>query len=101
MSKINTIHNKVLNILETKPNTRADDYVLILEVLKEYIDPNMSLATLLLHHAELGIPSIETITRARRKLQEQYPHLVDADAKLIRKEEEKEFREYAKGERWK
>ena len=95
MSKINTIHNKVLKILETNPDTRADDYVLILEVLKEYIDPNMSSTTLLLHHAELGIPSIETITRARRKLQEKYPPLVDVDAKSIRKEEEKEFREYA------
>ena len=95
MAKINTIHNKVLKILETNPDTRGDDYVLILEVLKEYIDPNMSITTLLLHHAELGIPSIETITRARRKLQEKYPHLVDVGAKSIRKEEEKEFREYA------
>ena len=95
MSKINTIHNKVLNILENNPDTRADDYVLILEVLKEYIDPNITIGELLLHHAELGIPSIETITRARRKIQEKYPHLVDVDAKSLRKEEEKEFREYA------
>lgn len=95
MAKINTIHNKVLKILETNPDTRADDYVLILEVLKEYIDTNMSITTLLLNHAVLGIPSIETITRARRKLQEKYPHLIDVDTKLIRKEEEKEFKEYA------
>ena len=95
MAKINTIHNKVLNILEANPSARADDYVLILEVLKEYIDTDMSISTLLLHHIELGIPSIETITRARRKIREKYPHLVDAETESIRREEEKVFREYA------
>lgn len=96
MAKINTTQNTVLRILESNPSARADDYVLILEVLKEYIDTNISVATLLLHHVELGIPSIETITRARRKLQNKFPHLVDEEAKAIRKEEEKEFRQYAK-----
>lgn len=95
MAKINTIHNKVLHILKDNPATRADDYVLILEVLKEYIDTDMSIETLLLNHSVLGIPSIETITRARRKLQEEYPYLVDEDAKRIRKKEEKEFKDYA------
>lgn len=95
MAKINTIHNKVLQILESNPSARRDDYVLILEVLKDYIDIDMPVTTLLLNHIELGIPSIETITRARRKLQEKYPHLVNDGAKAIRKEEEKEFREYA------
>ena len=96
MSKINTIHNKVKKILENNQSARGDDYVLILEVLREYIDTNMSVDTLLLHHIELGIPSIETITRAIRKIQEKYPNLVSIDALPIRIEEEKEFRQYAK-----
>lgn len=95
MARINTIHNTVLRILENNPETRADDWLLILEVWKEYTITDISVECMFKRHAELCIPSIETITRARRKLQNEYPHLVDAEAKTIRKKEEKEFRKYA------
>ena len=95
MAKINTTHNTVLRILETKPETRGNDYALILEVLKEYIDTRISVETLLLHRVELGVPSLETITRCRRKIQTAFPHLVDTEAKAIRKEDEEEFKQYA------
>lgn len=95
MAKINTTHNIVLRILETKPETRSDDWLLILEVWKGSINAELSLETVMLHHMELGIPNFETIRRCRQKIQANNPHLVDENAKAIRKDEEKEFRQYA------
>lgn len=96
MAKINTTHNTVLRILETKPETRSDDWLLILEVWKEYISTEISVESLFTHHIELGIPNFETIRRCRQKIQSKFPHLVNEEAKAIRKQEEAEFREYAK-----
>ena len=95
MAKINTTHNTVLRILETNPATRSDDWLLILEVWKEYISTEISVESLLTHHIELGIPNFETIRRCRQKIQSNNPHLVNEVAKSIRKEEEREFRQYA------
>ena len=95
MAKINTTHNTVLRILETKPETRSDDWLLILEVWKEYIGTGMSVECAFTHHIELGIPNFETIRRCRQKIQSKYPHLVNEEAKAIRKKEEEEFRQYA------
>ena len=96
MAKINTTHNTVLRILETKPETRSDDWLLILAVWKESISTEMSVETLFTHHIELGIPNFETIRRCRQKIPTKYPHLVNEEARAIRKNEEAEFREYAK-----
>lgn len=95
MAKINTTHNTVLRILETKPETRSDDWLLILEVWKEYISTEMSVESLFTHHIELGIPNFETIRRCRQKIQADNPHLVDETTRTIRKKEEAEFRQYA------
>lgn len=95
MAKINTTHNTVLRILERNPETRTDDWMLILEVWKEYINAEMPVATVFKHHIELGLPNFETIRRCRQKIQANNPHLVDERAKTIRRKEEAEFRKYA------
>lgn len=95
MAKINTIHNTVLRILEQKPETRADDWLLILEVWKEYVFTDISVESMFKHHIEFGVPNFESIRRCRQKIQADNPHLVDAEAKAIRKAEEKEYRKYA------
>lgn len=95
MAKIKTTHNIVLRILEDKPATRSDDWILILEVLKEYISTDMTVESIFLHHIELGIPSFETIRRCRQKIQSLHPHLAEDRAKAIRKQEEEEYRQYA------
>lgn len=95
MAKIIKTQELVYKALVDNPVTRADDYILILDVLSNYVTPNMPLETILKHHVELGIPSIETITRCRRRLQKQYPELINLEAKKIRKQEQKEFRQYA------
>ena len=95
MARINTIHNKVKRILENNPETRADDWLLILKVWKEYISTDISVETLLTHHIELGVPNFESIRRCRQKIQADNPHLVDEEAREIRKKEEAEYRQYA------
>ena len=97
MARINTIHNKVKRILENKPETRSDDWLLILEVWKEYISPVMSVEHLLTHHIELGVPSFESIRRTRQKIQADNPHLVEELAVAFRMAKEAEYRQYARG----
>lgn len=95
MSKMNTIHNAVKRILEEQPATRSDDWLLTLEVWKEYAATDLSVDCMFKHHAELCVPSISSITRARRKVQRENPELVDAEARAIRKKHEREMRKYA------
>lgn len=95
MARINTTHNKVLRILEAKPETRSDDWLLILEVWKDYIDTDIPVDVLFSCHTELGIPNFETIRRCRQKIQANNPHLVNEAMRAIRSEEETEYRQYA------
>jgi hypothetical protein len=44
-------------------------------------------------HASYGIPSFESITRARRQVQKEMPELKEKKITEIRANEEKEFRE--------
>lgn len=93
--RIQKVQPLVHNALIYNPVTRTDDFLLVLEVLKNFVTAEMSLETVLEHHIELGVPSFASIVRARRKLQAKYPDLVNEKAAEIRAEEEKEFRAYA------
>ena len=95
MSRLKIIEPQVKEALINNVKTRGDNYILYLEVLKKYVDLNMSLNDVFKNHALLGIPSLESITRARRKLQERYPELRDEKISKIRSKEEAEHREYA------
>lgn len=95
MARINTIHNTVKRILENNPETRADDWLLILEVWKESISTDISVEALLTHHVELDVPNFESIRRCRQKIQADNPHLVNEGARMIRKKEEAEYKAYA------
>jgi len=95
MAKINIVHQLVYEALKNNPETRADDFILIREVLSYWLSGEMSIDSLFLNHKQLGIPSFETITRCRRKIQEQYPELVNAEVEELREQEEGEFVQYA------
>lgn len=95
MARIKKVQKLVHNALVDNPVTRTDDFLLVLEVLRNFVTTEMSLETVLEHHIELGVPSFESISRARRKLQAKYPELVNETAAQIRAQEEKEFRAYA------
>lgn len=96
MARIMKVQKMVHNALIDNEVTRTDDFLLVLEVLKNYVTTEMSVETVLEHHIELGVPSFASIVRARRKLQAKYPELINETAKKIRAEEEKEFKAYAK-----
>lgn len=95
MARITKLQPLVKEALETNPDTRANDNLLILEVFKHFVSEDMSIKTILEHHIELGLPSFASIVRIRRKLQAKYPELVNETAAQIRAEEEKEYKAYA------
>ncbi len=101
MSRINQIEPLVEEALMHNKECRGDNFILYLEVLKKFIDTNLSLKDVFLNHKILGIPSLETITRCRRKLQERNPELRDENASRIRANEEAKYEEYAmEGKLW-
>lgn len=95
MARIQNVQPLVYEALLKYPETRADDYILVLEVYKHFISEEMSLKTVLEQHKELGLPSFASIIRARRKLQTKYPELVNKAIAEIREEERKEYKAYA------
>ena len=96
MAKIKVVEPLVMEALINNKESRKDNFVLYVEVLKHFINPKMSLEDICLNHKILGIPSLESITRCRRKIQEENPKLKDPGAAKIRAKEEKEYKEYAK-----
>lgn len=95
MARITKVQPIVYEALITRPETRTDDYILVLEVYKHFISVEMSFNTVLEHHIELGLPSFASIVRARRKLQEKYPELINETAAVMREAEQKEYKAYA------
>ena len=85
----------VLEALERNPAARKDDFILILEVLKNFVTAELPLEAVFKYHVQIGLPSFASIVRIRRKLQEKHPHLVDATAQKVRSDEQKEFKDYA------
>ena len=97
MPKIKTIEPKVIAILEQKPRTRGDDWLLLKEFYNEIIDTSaLSFATVCEHHNELGLPSFETIRRCRQKVQANRLDLVDPTTAKQRRKLIDDYKEYAK-----
>lgn len=98
MAKINQVENTVFNVLSENKNARGNNYVLIYEVLTR-INPNikgLSFDYVMTNHKKFKLPSVESITRVRRKVQAEHEHLKPTQAmQKIRKEEEQEYINYA------
>lgn len=95
MARIKKVQPIVYKTLIDKPETRADDFILVLEVYKHFVSGEMSLATILEHHGAFGLPSFASILRTRRKLQRKYPELVNKAVGDKRAKAETEYRAYA------
>ena len=98
------LKNIVKDTLTNIEKTRNDDYMLTYFVIKKYLDEkNMKINyfyQIMMFHKTYGLPSIESITRARRLLQRKYPELrADREVEKIRAEEEKQYREMARIEK--
>lgn len=103
MKRLKELSNRVKTILEENERARDSDNVLYLHVLRSYgeekgIDiDKMSVPMLLLHCRDMGLPSLESMGRARRKVQELYPELRSSDDVQAKKEEREEaYRNFAK-----
>lgn len=85
----------VKNILTDYPQTRNSDnalYIKVVEALNPQVN-NRPFASVFLNLSELGLPCFETVSRTRRKLQEEFPELQACDAvQDFRTEREEEFR---------
>lgn len=99
--KIKHVQELVEESLISDPNTRNSDKVLYISVVNK-INPailRMPMETVLLNEKNLNIPSIESVGRARRKIQEYNPLLrANKAVDNARYEQWKEYREYALSE---
>tara|TARA_Y100000593_G_scaffold718_1_gene1328 strand:- start:8160 stop:8486 length:327 start_codon:yes stop_codon:yes gene_type:complete len=79
MKKIINASNLAQDMLMKKKSLRDDDNRLVANIWYQWIGPNnvknMSASKLLEWIANSNLPSFESISRARRKLQEQNPEL--------------------------
>lgn len=85
-------------ILEQSEPTRNSDDVLYFQVCTKLLGDNLSLKHVLLNRKDLRIPSYESVGRARRKLQEDYPELrARPEVEERREELAQEYRAMAVG----
>ena len=93
----------VKEILITNPQCRNSDDILYLHIIRKVgaekgldID-KMSIPMLLLHCRDLCLPSYESVSRARRKVQECYPDLKGNDnVQAFRELNEETYRAFAR-----
>lgn len=93
------IENIVKNLLINFPKTRDDDFYLIGGVYVELLPSvkHLGFTEVIKNHSLYGLPSFESITRARRKIQAENEDLVSDKAKKLRQKEEQEYVGYYGG----
>ena len=97
-NKLKNLEKVVKPILENKPITRNDDFLLYAEVIRAY-NPDLleaSTRTFLIAHNTLNVPNIKSVERVRRKIQEKHPELESERAKKKRAKEQATYIEYSK-----
>lgn len=96
MAKLKAYENLVLKALEESPETRKDDFLLMLKVCEyKELNTNLSFGYAIKNHNEIGLPNWKTVERCRRKIQNARPELKDFKTAKNRSKEEKEYREYS------
>lgn len=98
MAKIKDYYNEVRDILIEYPKTRDDDMQLyaIFVAKKAGVSKNDTFYYVLMHHNEYNLPSYESVTRARRKVQE-CEFTLRGTKRTKRKDLQEEYREYYGG----
>ncbi len=101
MKKMSKIKDQVHKLIAVKPELRDNDLRLIAEYYFYHVGreeiKNLSAIDLLSMMAEGKLPHSESITRVRRKLQEEYPDLRGKTYKARKQEEEKVRQQIIKG----
>lgn len=99
MRNLKTIEGKVKAILEKDEEARNDDMLLYLKVCNTCLKDTgaMPFAEVMSQYRYLGLPSIESVGRTRRKLQAKFPELAGSlRVQKPRAAGEKAYRKYAK-----
>ena len=99
MKNLKTIENKVKMILKKNEDARNDDMVLYLALCNLCLKDAgaIPLAEIMTQHKSLGLPSFESVSRTRRKLQARQPELAGSrPVQRLRATGEKAYRKYAK-----
>lgn len=87
----------VENAILEYPETRSNDFELVFKVY-EKIKPEIKyirFEKVIKNHIKYGLPTFESITRARRKILEKHPELRDAKATKRRLKEQEKYLEYS------
>ena len=102
--KLKELEKEVRGFLITEPKTRASDdllYAMLIEGRLQRMGKSLqriSAHDYLLHYRKYGFPTIESVGRCRRKVQEKDESLKPAeDVELHRKEMANSFVQYAVG----
>ena len=101
MNNLRNMTELVRIVLEQQPETRSSDNLLYIEVLRRCTNQhvlNMPVWMFYTNLTEWHLPSIETVGRCRRKVQQENPHLkATAEVQDWRNDKEAEFVQFAKG----
>ena len=100
MDNLKTLQDLVEDVLDNSYAARNSDDLLYYYVIKRKSPEALEkgLGDFLLHRSKWGIPNIESVTRARRKICERRPDLRGNDeVEAGRELNEEEFRKYARG----
>lgn len=77
MKDIYKVHKLVEDMLVANPDTRNSDQYLYLKIC-EQIEPRIAMmpyAQVIFERKRMGLPNLDTVTRARRRIQEHNPLL--------------------------
>lgn len=93
------LEKMIKDILITEPKTRNSDALLYIKVCMQ-LNPEarkMTFEDVILNTNELGLPTLATVGRYRRKIQQYHKELsAKAYIEACRKVKEEEFKEYSK-----
>jgi hypothetical protein len=97
MKDINSIEKIIKKILVKFPDSREDDFILYCYTCREMtpITSKSEFYDAMIPHKNYGLPTFETVTRARRKIFEKCPELKPENITKSRKKRENEFKNYA------
>jgi hypothetical protein len=98
--ELKAVSEIVKSVLNCIPETRNDDDLLYMHVINIQ-NPGiigMTVVEFLTGRKEWGVSGFETVRRSRQKIQAEYPELsANTGCTEARKENEAEFREFARG----
>lgn len=98
MSRVREVTPKVFDTLKTYPETRSDDKELLLKVYTKYYHVFLAEPFYKVMRRK-DLPSMESIRRARQRIQEYYPDLRASEpAESIRIAEQEDYINYSREE---